>query len=108
MNTTNLHLIDDDGATLSQPTTTTNPHTRRIVGACIALVLVVLTALFIVANAQDAHAVAMNAFPKGYRRCRMTEIQADPAHKVCKWMTWTEPRNGGGSVRFSAYLRRMK
>ena len=71
-------------------------------------------ALVAVAVAVSLHqgaqpASAANAYdPRGHRRCTFGEIQADPARKTCRLATWTEARNGGGTVRFTAFVRKLR
>ncbi len=73
----------------------------------VAIVLVLLAAAIAThCTAQPAYA-ASTSDPAGYRRCRLTEIAADPQHKVCKLKSWTE-WHSGGTVRFTAFVRRTR
>lgn len=76
----------------------------------IAALAVVLSALAHQCQAQPASAAALAGVlndPRGYRRCKFGEIQADPGHRVCRLATWVETRNGY-TVKFRAYVRPLR
>lgn len=68
---------------------------------------IIILALVLLATAQPARAAPL-ADPRGYRRCLVSEIKADPAHKFCRLATWVEGRNGGFTVTFRAYVRKLR
>jgi len=72
-------------------------HTFALIAIAVALHLAAQPSM--AANAYD---------PRGHRRCTFGEIQADPARKVCRLATWAEGRNGGGTVRFTAFVRPLR
>ena len=69
--------------------------------------IVALAVAAILASNLPAHAAPL-ADPKGYRRCLLSEIRADPTHKVCRLATWVEGRNSGFTVTFRAYVRKLR
>ena len=67
-----------------------------------------LVALAVALHLGAQPASAASAYdPRGHRRCTFSEIQADPARKVCRVATWVEGRNGG-TVRFTAFVRKLR
>ena len=84
-----------------------SPMSFRRIAALTLLGLSALAAPITLPAPKPARAAVVQGPPPGWRYCKTTEINADPLHKVCVKKVWYEARNGGGRVRFEAYLRRI-